>query len=150
MAQKRANFFHSLWGSNDLAATHSVTEDTVRWEPNDAYEQVLGKLEYVGRVRQVGPNICPVLGTSYLYHTRSQAGPSQCTSQSCSVHEFRITLMEILLRAQTNWNEALEQRMRHFESILSSMGPVAQQSPPPHGGSTSSVGSAFAGMITIV
>jgi hypothetical protein len=51
--------------------------------------------------------------------------------------------------------EMLEQHMRHFESVLIFMGvshtsPSAQQSPPPNGGSTSSVGSASAGMITIV
>jgi hypothetical protein len=45
--------------------------------------------------------------------------------------------------------------MRHFESILASMGalhpsPIAQHSPPPNGGSTSSIGSASASMITIV
>jgi hypothetical protein len=73
--------------------------------------------------------------------------------------------MEVLLRAQTERNETLEQRMRHFEmleqrmrhfeSVLISMGvlhtsPSAQQSPPPNGGSTSFVGSASVGMITIV
>jgi hypothetical protein len=36
---------------NDLAATQSGTENTVRWAPNDAYEQALGKPEYTGRVR---------------------------------------------------------------------------------------------------
>jgi hypothetical protein len=51
--------------------------------------------------------------------------------------------------------EMLEQHMRHFESVPIFMGvshtsPGAQQSPPPNGGSTSSVGSASAGMITIV
>jgi hypothetical protein len=54
----------------------SISEDTVRWAPNDAYEQALGKPEYTGRVRQVRPNNTPIWGTSYSYHTRSQAGPS--------------------------------------------------------------------------
>jgi hypothetical protein len=45
--------------------------------------------------------------------------------------------------------------MRQFESILASMGAlhtslVAEQSLAPNGGSTLSVGSASAGMITIV
>jgi hypothetical protein len=140
---------------NDLAATQSVTLDAVRWAPNDAYKEVLGKPEYAGRVWQVGPNVCPVRGTSYSYRTRSQAGPSQSTSQSCSIHEDRIATMEILLRVQTDRNEDLEQRMRHFKAILASMGalhtsPVGQQSPPPNRGGTSSVGSASAGMFTIV
>lgn len=140
---------------NDLVATQSISEDTVCWASNDAYEQVLGKPEYVGRVRQVGLNITPVQGTSYSYSTRSQASPSQCTSQSCSVHEGRLATMEILLQAQTDWNKALEQRMRHFESILASMGalhtsPVTQHASPPNKDSTSSIGSDSAGMITIV
>jgi hypothetical protein len=63
--------------------------------------------------------------------------------------------MEILLRAQTDRNDALEQRMRHFKSILASMGPlhmspIAQHSPQHNGGSTSFVGSSSTGMITIV
>jgi hypothetical protein len=59
--------------------------------------------------------------------------------------------MEIQLRAQTDRNDALEQCMRQFEFILSSMGAlhtslVAQHSPQHNGGSTSSVvGSASAG-----
>jgi hypothetical protein len=36
---------------NDPAATQSVSDDTVHWAPNDAYEQALGKPEYAGRVR---------------------------------------------------------------------------------------------------
>jgi hypothetical protein len=87
---------------NDLAATQCVSEDTVHWAPNDAYEQALGKPEYEKRVRRVEPNVTPVRGTSYSYRTRSQAGPSQCTSQSCSVREGRLATMEILLRAQTD------------------------------------------------
>jgi hypothetical protein len=64
--------------------------------------------------------------------------------------------MEILLRAQNDRNDTLEQRMRHFESILASTGalhtsPVARHSLQHNGGSTSSVvGSVSAGMITIV
>lgn len=89
------------------------------------------------------------------YSTRSQASPSQCTSRTCSVHEGRLVTMEILLQAQADKNDTLEQRMRHFESILTSMGAlhtslIAQHSPQHNGGSTSFVDSAFAGMITIV
>jgi hypothetical protein len=63
--------------------------------------------------------------------------------------------METLLRAQIERNGALEQHMRHFEAMLTSIGvshtsPNAQQSPPPNEGGTSSVSSASAGMITIV
>jgi hypothetical protein len=140
---------------NDPAATQSVTEGTVRWALNDAYEQALGKLEYAGRVRQVGQNVLPVWGTSYSYRTPSQARPSRCTLQSCSIHKDRIATMEILLLVQTDRNEALAQRMRQFEFILASMGalhtsPIAEESLAPNGDSTSSVGSASAGMITIV
>jgi len=83
---------------NDLAAAQCVSEDTERWAPNGTYEQALGKPEYVGRVRQVGSSITLVHGTTYSYHTRLQARPSQCTSQSYSVHEGKIAMMEILLR----------------------------------------------------
>jgi hypothetical protein len=63
--------------------------------------------------------------------------------------------MEIPLRAQTDRNDALEQRIRHFESILASMGalhtsPVAKHPSQHNGGSTSSIGRASIGMITIV
>ena len=57
---------------NDLAASSSVTEETIRWASNDAYAQALGnKLEYAGRVRQVGPNILPVRGSIHSYYTPS-------------------------------------------------------------------------------
>jgi hypothetical protein len=133
--------------SSDPAATQNVSEDTVQWALNDEYEQALGRPEYAKRVQQVGPNITPVRGTSFSYWAHSEARPSQCTSRNYSVHEGRIATMEILLRAQTERNEALEQHMRqfetleqcmrHFESVLTSMGvshtsPGAQQSPPPN------------------
>jgi len=95
----------------------------------------------VGRVQQVGPNVTLVRGTSFSYRAHSQAGPSQCTSRSCSVHEGRIATMEVLLRAQIERNETLEQpmrhfemleqHMRHFESVLISMG-VSHTSPGAH------------------
>jgi hypothetical protein len=53
--------------SSDPAATQSVSNDMVRWAPNDAYEQALGRPEYMGRVRQVGPNVTPVRGTCFSY-----------------------------------------------------------------------------------
>jgi hypothetical protein len=62
--------------SSDPVATQSVLEDTVRWAPNDAYEQALGRPEYAWRVRQVGPNVNPVRGTCFSYWTRSHGGPS--------------------------------------------------------------------------
>lgn len=62
--------------SSDPAATQSVSKDTVRWTPNDAYEQALGRPKYVGRVRQVGLNVTPVQGTSFSYRFRSQGEPS--------------------------------------------------------------------------
>jgi hypothetical protein len=57
--------------SSDPAATQSMSEDTIRWAPNDAYEQALGRLEYARRIQQVGPNVSPVRGTSFLYWARS-------------------------------------------------------------------------------
>jgi hypothetical protein len=65
---------------SDPAATQSVSEDTVRWAPNDAYEQAVGRPEYTGRVQQVGPNVTPVRGTCFSYRPRSQRGPSKGTS----------------------------------------------------------------------
>jgi hypothetical protein len=52
-------------------------------------------------------------------------------------------------------NDVLEQRIRQLEAFYSSVGvshvtPGAQQSPPAHGGSTSSVSSASTSMINIV
>jgi hypothetical protein len=63
--------------------------------------------------------------------------------------------MEMMLRAERERNDALEQRMRQLEVFLTSMGvshvsPGAYQSPPANGGSTSSVSSASTGMINIV
>jgi hypothetical protein len=66
---------------SDPAATQSVSEDTMRWAPNDAYEQALGRHEYTERVRQVGLNVTPVLGTCFSYRARSQGGASQGTSR---------------------------------------------------------------------
>jgi hypothetical protein len=63
--------------------------------------------------------------------------------------------METLLQAQTQRNDALEQRLRQLEAVLTSMGVShaslgTQQSPPANGGNTLSVSSASAGMINIV
>jgi hypothetical protein len=63
--------------SSDPAATQSVSEDTVRWASNDAYEQAVGRPEYPGKVRQVGPNVTPVHRTCFLYRARSQGRPSE-------------------------------------------------------------------------
>jgi hypothetical protein len=37
--------------SSDPAATQSVSEDFVRWAPNDTYEQAVGRPKYAGRVQ---------------------------------------------------------------------------------------------------
>jgi hypothetical protein len=57
--------------SSDLAATQSVSEDTVCWAPNDAYEEAVGRPVYAGRVRHVGPNVTLVRGTCFSYKARS-------------------------------------------------------------------------------
>jgi hypothetical protein len=97
---------HNL--SSDSTATQSVSEDTVHWALNDAYEQALGRPEYAGRVRQVGQNVTPVRRTCFSYKARSQGGSSQCTSRGFSIHESRIATMETLLQAQTKRNDALK------------------------------------------
>jgi hypothetical protein len=75
----------------------------------------------MGRVRQVGPNVTHVRGTCFSYRARSQGGSSQCTSRGYSIHESRIATMETLLQAHTERNDALEQRMRHLEAVLTSI-----------------------------
>jgi hypothetical protein len=57
---------------NNLAASLSVSEGTVRWCPNDAFSQALeNKVEYAGRVRQVGLSILLVWGSIHTYYTPS-------------------------------------------------------------------------------
>jgi hypothetical protein len=150
--------------SSDPAATQSVSADTVRWAPNDAYEQAVGRPEYAGRVRQVGPNVTPVRGTCFSYRSRSQGGPSQGTSRDWAEHARKMEEIQAELQAERVRNDrleqrvqqfdAMEQRMRQFEVFMSSMGVSAPclgtQSSPAHVGSTSSVSSASAGMIYIV
>jgi len=98
--------------SSDPVATQSVSEDTVCWAPNDAYEQALGRLEYAGRVWQVGPNVTPVRGMCFSYQAPSQGGSSQCTSRGCSIHDSRMATMETLLQAKTQrmtpWSNACD------------------------------------------
>lgn len=150
--------------SSDPAATQSVSADTVRWAPNDAYEQAVGRPEYAGRVRQVGPNVTPVRGTCFSYRPRSQGGPSQGTSRDWAEHTRKMEEMQAELQAERARNDRLEQRVQQFDGIeqrlremevfMSSMAVpapcVGNQSSPAHVGSTSSVGSASAGMIYIV
>jgi hypothetical protein len=150
--------------ASDPAATQSVSADTVRWAPNDAYEQAIGRPEYAGRVRQVGPNVTPVRGTCFSYRPRSQGGPSQGTSRDWAEQSRKMEEMQAELHAERARNDRLEQRVQQFDGIeqrlrqmevfMSSMGVpapcVGNQSSPAHVGSTSSVGSASAGMIYIV
>jgi len=139
--------------SSDPAATQSVSADTVRWAPNDAYEQAVGRPEYAGRVRQVGPNVTPVRGTCFSYRPRSQGGPSQGTSRDWAEHTRKMEEMQAELQAERARNDLLEQRLRQVEVFMSSMGasaPCLGTPSPAHVGSTSSVSSASAGMIYIV
>jgi hypothetical protein len=133
----------------------SVSQDTVRWAPNDAYEQAIGRPEYAGRVRQVGPNVTLVRGTCFAYRSRSQGAPSDSTSQALAENAREVADLRAELRAERERNDILEQRMRGFEAFMSSMGVShgfagAQQSSPANVGSTSSATSASAGMIHIV
>jgi hypothetical protein len=86
--------------SSDPAATQSVSDDTVRWAPNDAYEQAVGRPEYAGRVRQVGPNVTPVHGTCFSYRAHSQEGPSEGKYRDWAIHAQKIAEMETMLRAE--------------------------------------------------
>jgi len=99
--------------STDPTATHSVSQDTVRWAPNDAYEQAIGRPEYAGRVRQVGPNVTTVRGTCFAYRSRSQGAPSDGTSQALAEHarevaDFRAELRAERERETTSWSSACE------------------------------------------
>jgi hypothetical protein len=149
--------------STDPAASDPVSSDTVRWAPGDAYEQAVGRPEYAGRVRQVGPNVTPVRGTCFSYRGRTRGGPAEGTSQDWAAH--KIAELEGIVRAERERADSMEQRirqiddmeqrMRHFEAFMSSTGlsfvcPGAQQSSPAHVGSTSSVSSAPAGMVHIM
>jgi hypothetical protein len=86
--------------SSDHAVTQSILGDTVRWAPNDAYEQAVRRPEYAGRVRQVGPNVTPVRGTCFSYRTRSQGGPSEGTSQDWVEHAREMAEMREMLCAE--------------------------------------------------
>jgi hypothetical protein len=152
--------------STDPAASESVSSDTVRWAPGDAYEQAVGRPEYAGRVRQVGPNVTPVRGTSFSYRARTRGEPAEGTSQDWAAH--KIAEMDIMLRAERERNDGLEgivraereradsmeQRIRQFDAMEQRIRqfecPGAQQSSPAHVGSTSSVSSAPAGMVHIM
>jgi hypothetical protein len=58
----------------DPATSSSVTDETARWLPNDAYSQAFrNKLEYSDRVRGIGKNVRPISGTTQTYHTPTQA-----------------------------------------------------------------------------
>jgi hypothetical protein len=93
----------------------------VRWAPNDVYEQAVGRPEYAGRVRQVGPNVTPIRGTCFSYKARSQGGPSEGTSQDWAEHAREMAKMQVMLRAERERNDVLEQHMRQFETFMSSM-----------------------------
>jgi hypothetical protein len=142
---------------NDPAAMHSVTEGMVRWAPNDAYEQAIGKPEYAGRVHQAGPNVLLVRGTTYSYYTPSQTRSSSLR-QSSSTQDERISSMEIELEVQKAARRALELQLSQIESMLTSgvcpTTRVTPQSPAPDGDSTTLLGmkssSGSVGMITFV
>jgi len=97
--------------SSDPAAKQSVSADMVRWASNDVYKQVVGRPEYAGRVRQVGPNVTPVRGTCFSYRPRSQGGPSEGTSRDWAEHARKMEEIQAELRAERERNDALEQRM---------------------------------------
>jgi hypothetical protein len=82
--------------ANDLAASLSVTEGTVRWCPNNTFSQALGnKLEYVGRVRQVRPGILRVRGSTQTYYTSSQSQSQNIGNSTVSHMTERIRELEV-------------------------------------------------------
>jgi uncharacterized coiled-coil protein SlyX len=103
--------------SNDLAAVSSVTEGTVRWCPGDAYSQALeNKPEYAGRVRQTGPGILLVRGSTQTYYTPSQSR-TQNTGDSSHMAE-RIRELEAERDQQQAKIEELENQvaLKEFEN----------------------------------
>jgi hypothetical protein len=108
---------------NDLAAVSSVTEGTVRWCPGDAYSQALrNKPEYAGRVRQVGPGLLPVRGSTRTYYTPSQSRTQNTGDSSHMVERIRELETERdqqrariqELEDQSLTNEARFQRLEAF------------------------------------
>jgi hypothetical protein len=131
---------------NDLAAVSSVTEGTVRWCSGDAYSQALrNKPEYADRVRQVGPGILPVRGSTQMYYTLSQSR-TQNTGDSSHMAEMireleterdqqRARIQE--LEHHMGVNEARFQRLEAFflhGSSSSSVPGVAESGGNPEGG----------------
>jgi hypothetical protein len=103
--------------SSDPAATQSVSADTVRWAPYDAYEQAVGRPEYAGRVRLVGPNVTLVRGTCFSYRPRTQGGPSQGTSRDWAEHVRKMEEIQAELQAERVRNDRLEQRVQQFDAM---------------------------------
>ncbi|XP_062152044.1 uncharacterized protein LOC133860459 [Alnus glutinosa] len=99
----------------DPAASDPVSSDTVRWAPGDAYEQAVGRPEYAGRVRQVGPNVTPVRGTCFSHRDRTRGGPAEGTSQDWAAH--KIAELEGIVQAERERADSMEQRIRQFDAM---------------------------------
>jgi hypothetical protein len=115
----------------------------------------LGGLSTRGGFGRLGRTLLLFCGTCFSYRAHSQGGPSEGISRDWAEHARKMAEMEAMLLAERERNDALEQRMRQFKAVMTSMGqshlcPGAQQSSLANGGSTSFVSSASAGMIHIV
>jgi hypothetical protein len=89
--------------STDPAASDPVSSDTV------------GRPEYAGRVRQVGPNVTPGRGTCFSYRARTRGGLAEGTSQDWAAH--KIAELEGIVRAERERADSLEQRIRQFDDM---------------------------------
>jgi hypothetical protein len=94
--------------SIDPAATQSVSQDMVRWAPNNVYKQAIRRPEYAGRVLQVRSNVTPVRGTCFSYRFRSQGAPLEGTSQALAGHAREVADLRAELRAERERNDDLE------------------------------------------
>lgn len=103
----------------DLATKSSMTDETVRWRPEDANSQAFGnKPEYLSKVRGVGKNVRPVSRTTHTYYTPTQER-SQIFSPSTASSQEEIN------RA-VNLAVSLEARVFELQSMIESQQKVAE------------------------
>ncbi|XP_059430152.1 uncharacterized protein LOC132163797 [Corylus avellana] len=111
----------------DPAASSNITDGTVRWAPNDAFDQAIGnKPEYAGRVRMAGPNILPMQGTIRSYYTPSQQVEEQMAENNARIAR-QVAEQEAERQARFDARfRQLEELMRLYTSPDSASPPVAR------------------------
>ncbi|XP_059442057.1 uncharacterized protein LOC132174413 [Corylus avellana] len=108
----------------DPTASSSITEGTVRWAPNDAFDQAIGnKPEYASRVRMAGPNILPVRGTIRSYYT-----PSQQVAEQMAENNARIARQ--VAEQEAERQARFDARFRQLEELMRLYTPPDSASPP--------------------